>query len=255
MFERISLEQLTEHVWLMDDAHEATGYVVIGEEKAAVIDTMNGHEDVLAVVRTLTDKPVTVINTHGHCDHIFGNIFFDSAYLHPDDLALAGEHGSFPEFLEECEKLGLRMPPFLPVHDGDVFDLGGLHLQAVHLPGHTRGGILLILREERILFTGDTVNRHCWMQLDTSLPLREFLRNLERCAWVKQYADRILHGHARGFEPIRLYDDMTQGVRDLIAANGEGDRPYKWFGGEDRQHEFAPESVICYARSKLENGI
>ena len=145
MNERIKLTQLTPYVWLMDDAGEATGYVVIGSEKAAVIDTMNGWADVKAVARKLTELPLVVINTHGHCDHIYGNVYFDEAFLHPADFALAEEHSQFPEFVEELNKHGYRMPPFKPMADGDVVDLGGLHLQAVHLPGHTPGGLLILL--------------------------------------------------------------------------------------------------------------
>ena len=58
MFERIILTQINPHVYLMDDHHEATGYIVVGSKKALVIDTMNGYEDVRAVVRTVTDLPI-----------------------------------------------------------------------------------------------------------------------------------------------------------------------------------------------------
>ena len=61
---------------------------------------MNGYEDVRAVVRTVTDLPIMVVNTHGHCDHIYGNVYFDCAYLHPADLPVAQEHMRFPEFIE-----------------------------------------------------------------------------------------------------------------------------------------------------------
>lgn len=87
MFERIILTQINPHVYLMDDNHEATGYIVIGNEKALVIDTMMGYEDVHAVVKSVTDLPVLVVNTHGHCDHIYGNVYLTRAYLHPADLA------------------------------------------------------------------------------------------------------------------------------------------------------------------------
>ena len=76
-------------IWLMDEGHAATGYLVVGEEKACVIDTMNGYNDLFRAVRELTDKPLTVVNTHGHPDHIFGNMFFREAYLHPADRDLA----------------------------------------------------------------------------------------------------------------------------------------------------------------------
>lgn len=180
MFERIILTQINPHVYLMDDHHEATGYIVVGSKKALVIDTMNGYEDVRAVVRTVTDLPIMVVNTHGHCDHIYGNVYFDCAYLHPADLPVAQEHMRFPEFIEECNKRGLQMPPFEPIRGGEVIDLGGLHLEVIELPGHTPGGILLLLKEDRILFTGDSINHHLWMQLEESSSMPEFVNNLEK---------------------------------------------------------------------------
>ena len=246
MNERIKLTQLTPYVWLMDDAGEATGYVVIGSEKAAVIDTMNGWADVKAVARKLTELPLVVINTHGHCDHIYGNVYFDEAFLHPADFALAEEHSQFPEFVEELNKHGYRMPPFKPMADGDVVDLGGLHLQAVHLPGHTPGGLLLLLKEERILFTGDAINRHLWLQLDGCLPAGKAADALENVLWLTQEADFIAHGHAKGLEPISLMNDLLRGLREIEAGQTQNDPPYQWFGGVARQHPFAKDSVICY---------
>ena len=246
MFERIRLTQLNPHVWLMDDAGEATGYLVIGQEKAAVIDTMNGWEDVKAAARTLTDLPLVVINTHGHCDHIFGNVYFDEAYLHPADFALADEHSHFPEFVAECEKHNLRMPPFKPMNHGDVMDLGGLHLEGYHLPGHTPGGLLVLLREDRILFTGDAINRHLWLQLDGCLTPGEAADELEKVTYLAEEADHILHGHAKGLEPSSLIFDLLRGLREIEAGKTQNDLPYQWFGGEAKQHPFAPDSVIVY---------
>ena len=65
----IVVSKLTEHVWLMDDQN-SSGYVVVGDAKALVIDTMNGSEDVYAVARSITDLPLILVNTHVHPDHI-----------------------------------------------------------------------------------------------------------------------------------------------------------------------------------------
>ena len=64
MFERIKVNRMNDHVYLMDDAKESTGYLVVGSKKALVIDTMNGYENVYDVVRTITELPVIVVNTH-----------------------------------------------------------------------------------------------------------------------------------------------------------------------------------------------
>ena len=81
MEKELYIKEMCPGVYLLDEAHESTGYLVVGEEKACVIDTMNGYNDLYKVVREITDKPVFVINTHGHPDHIFGNVNFEKAYI------------------------------------------------------------------------------------------------------------------------------------------------------------------------------
>ena len=85
------------------------------------------------------------------------------------------------------------MPPFEPIRGGEVIDLGGLHLEVIELPGHTPGGILLLLKEDRILFTGDSINHHLWMQLEESSSMPEFGNNLVKVMYLTKEADVILH--------------------------------------------------------------
>lgn len=66
------ISEIRPDIYLLDEAHEATGFVVIGKDKACVIDTMISYTDVKKAVRSITDKPLMVINTHGHPDHIYG---------------------------------------------------------------------------------------------------------------------------------------------------------------------------------------
>lgn len=249
---KISVKQLSEHVWLMDDNREATGYIVVGREKCMVIDTMNGSEDELAIVRGITDLPVFVVNTHGHPDHVSGNQYFEEAYLHPADMNLVKTFIT-PEAAE-------KIPPFKPVKEGDVFDLGGLHVEVYDLPGHTPGGILLLLVEDRILFTGDGINHWLWMQLDHSLSLEELAVSMDRVAFLTERADRIAHGHAVDFDDISLYGNLRKGVQELLdQKDGEvtkADPDYEWFGGTDKRHPFDAEgSVICYRPDHIQKRV
>ena len=52
---------------------EVISYLVLGDDKAVLIDTGNGIGDIKAVVYRITDLPVMVLNTHTHGDHIGGN--------------------------------------------------------------------------------------------------------------------------------------------------------------------------------------
>ncbi len=261
MEKELFITQLRPDLYLLDEAHEATGYLVIGRDRACVIDTMNGYNDLNRAVRSLTDKPLIVVNTHGHPDHIFGNVYFDEAYMNPADAELAREFAGNPEFLEACRKQGLAMPPFRDIREGDILDLGGKTLAVYALPGHTPGGILLLLREDRILFTGDSVNHHLWMQLDGCLCLEDYVKELDRVMFLEKEADLILHGHARDFDDISLMRCMRNGIQEICDGKTENDGPYQWFGGTARRHAYDCEAgkryqqadhVICYQAQNVQ---
>jgi hydroxyacylglutathione hydrolase len=258
MGSRIQVKKMNDSVWLLNDNNESTGYLVCGEKKAVVIDTMFGIADVHAVVREITDLPLMVVNTHGHCDHIFGNVYFNcDCFIHPDEAEVVAEQIRIPEFVNLCKSKKMEMPAFKPINDGDIIDLGGLTLEVILLPGHTPGGICLLLREKRILFTGDGINHHLWMQLDESLPLKEFLKNLDKISWVTEKADYILHGHTQELDDISLFYELRSGIKELIETRGQGETrhstEYKWFGGIAKQFPFTSRgSVICYNDNKLD---
>ncbi|ADU23323.1 MBL fold metallo-hydrolase [Ruminococcus albus] len=265
MEHELFIKEVRSGIYLLDEGHEATGYLVVGEEKACVIDTMNGWNDLCAAVRRLTDKPLVLVNTHGHPDHILGNIYFDKeidhALISPRDRALAESFfETIPEVKEMCRKSGHNVPPFGDIREGDVIDLGGRTLEVFELAGHTDGELLLLLREDRILFTGDGINHHLWLQLDGCLPMNEVLAELDRLMFLEEMADVILHGHARDFDDISLMGCLRNGIAELCEGRNENDEPYNWFGGTDLQHHFrCPEDkhyqqddhVICYRKENL----
>ncbi len=252
---RIFVKEMIPGVYLLDEAHAATGYLVVGENRACVIDTMMAAADLGETVRKLTDKPVFVINTHGHPDHIYGNVFFNEAYINPADIPMAEEFFNDPRFVEGCEKAGATVPPFKTVKGGDVFDLGGKTLEIFDFPGHSPGGILILLKEDRILFTGDSINHHLWMQFDDCPSMAEFVRRLDGILFLEEKADRILHGHAQDFDDISLIRCVRQGAAEIAEGKTENDPPYRYFEGVVKQHPFdlepgkaysQIESVICY---------
>lgn len=247
---RAVISSLDKGIYRIDDAGESTCYLVCGEKEAALIDTLNGLEDLNEIIRTLTDLPVTVINTHGHCDHIGGNIFFEKAWIHPADEALALEHLGYMK--ETMEALGRQPATFRFVKEGQVFDLGGLTLEVVPLYGHTAGSVGLLCREKRLLFTGDGMNPHIWMQLEESLPLavlHQSLTHVRHTLW--DAFDYVLYGHAHGMEKRdkQLLDQLIAGCGEVMAGHTEKDSTYTYFGGMTcMQHPYgdADDQVLVY---------
>lgn len=247
---RAVISSLDKGIYRIDDAGESTCYLVCGEKEAALIDTLNGLEDLNGIVRSLTNLPVTVINTHGHCDHIGGNIFFEKAWIHPADEALALEHLSYMK--ETMEALGRQPAAFRFVKEGQVFDLGGLTLEVVPLYGHTAGSVGLLCREKRLLFTGDGMNPHIWMQLEESLPLavlHQSLTHVRHNLW--DTFDYVMYGHAHGMEKRdkKLLDQLIAGCGEVMAGHTEKDSTYTYFGGMTcMQHPYgdADDQVLVY---------
>lgn len=171
------VRKLAPGVWLIAEETNVTdvnSYLVEGTEWAALIDTGMGIGDVCAEVENLTQKPIVVLNTHAHWDHVGGDHLFDAVAIHPaeaDDLA----HVCCPAWVrEQFTRPGIfprPLPPgFAPatyevqpvqatqlLGQGTLIDLGGRQLQVLHTPGHSPGSICLLDEERRFLFTGDTI--------------------------------------------------------------------------------------------------
>ena len=260
MARRANLVPINEDVTLIDDAGESTCYLVTGEKCALLIDTLNGKENLMDVVREITKLPVIVVNTHGHCDHIYGNVFFEEAYLHPKDWELHDLHFGFPEIQEIMKKSGLKPCRLLPLKEDDVFDLGGLTLEVIPVPGHTQGSVALLCRKHRLLFSGDAVNTHLWMQLSESTPLKVLSESLNHLLdGYRSAFDFILTGHSKGPEDAAQVEELAEGVIDLMHGECDKDRDYPWFRGVDKAHPFGREGqhVIVYnqVNVQIERGV
>ena len=246
-FERANIIQIRPNVYLIDDAGDSTCYLITGSECALLVDSVNGYEDLKAITKTLTDLPVIVVNTHGHGDHIYGNVYFEEAWLHPADFALYDQFFGYAKDI--MEQNNLKPCPVKALEIGQIFDLGGVQLEVVDLSGHTAGSIGLLDKDARIIYTGDGLNTHLWMQLDHSLPISSMLETFRKLkAEHGQDFDYVAHGHTKVLRDKEILDWMIQGCEDILAGRTEQDMDYQYFGGVCRQHPISgtPGEVIVY---------
>ena len=82
-YKPIKLAENTFHIYEPGNVYTT---LIIGEEKALLIDTGYGFGDLAGFVRTLTDKPLEVVLTHGHTDHCGGNSQFPMVYMNMMDV-------------------------------------------------------------------------------------------------------------------------------------------------------------------------
>lgn len=184
--------------WLVGEPQHVYSWLVEGSDRAVLLDTGMGILPIRPVVESLTNRPVSVVNTHYHFDHIGGNHEFEEIAIHelgaglieqevPQDLLAAyvdyGERqlqaGRQVAHLDR-EYLWLLVPETTPrpwpagwdatqwtipsskatrtLRDGERIDLGDRELTVIHAPGHSPDGICLLDEREGLLFAGDSSN-------------------------------------------------------------------------------------------------
>lgn len=148
-------------------------FLLLGETKAALIDTGLGIDSMKRITDQLTDLPIDVITTHVHTDHIGSHGEYRNIYVHTDDeqWLVGGIAGLSLEQIRANTARDITIPvpesfnpdtytPFTGepaglLHDGDVLDLGNRKLTIYHTPGHSPGHISIFDESKGYLFTGD----------------------------------------------------------------------------------------------------
>ncbi|MBN2429078.1 MAG: MBL fold metallo-hydrolase [Deltaproteobacteria bacterium] len=145
---------------LVVGALQVNCYIVACEEtrQAIVIDPGDEGERIWEVVSAEGYELKQIVNTHGHFDHLGGNKFLveksgAQLLIHELDLNL------LKTITGHAAKFGLEVEPS-PVpdrflSDGDILKIGRLEARVLHTPGHSPGGICLLMGEH--LFSGDTL--------------------------------------------------------------------------------------------------
>lgn len=237
-------EKVSEHITRIYGLTEEQMYLVRGSQKAALIDTGSGAGSLRSYVETLTDKPVTVLLTHGHVDHAMGAPEFDTVYMSREDDYIYSQHcelearkgylsqsPDFDKIVEEDYIPVASADSFHDLREGDVFDLGGISVEVYSCPGHTKGSLCMLIREERTLITGDACNTFTFLFDTYSTGLSTYEKNLT--ALKEKTAgkyDRILLSHGPGREyPVELIDEVLEVCEDIKSGNVD-DLPFEFMG-------------------------
>lgn len=153
-------------------AEETISYLIVGHKQAVLFDTGMGIASIHRVTTQLTSRPVVVVNSHTHDDHVGGNWQFTFVYGMDTEFTRTNAKGSREDAQAEitpdqiCGELpkGFNSKTYATkawkisrfIQDGFKINLGGRTLEILSVPGHTPDAIALLDRENGLLFTGDT---------------------------------------------------------------------------------------------------
>ena len=206
-----------------------------GRDHDLLIDTGMGICSLKDEIKDLLGKPVIVVATHSHLDHM-GSMY---EFRYPSDSFIASAN-----ILAAPPQLGLDMndwpaeeitglqesgyaleneymitalpragfdlhsfhtPAAVPtrlVDEGDVIDLGNRHFQVLHLPGHSPGSIGLWEEKTGTLFSGDAIYDGPLLDTLEDSDIGDYLKTMER---LRELPVSVVHGgHDDCFDRRRL---------------------------------------------------
>ena len=99
---------------------------------------------------------------------------------------------------------------------------------------------MLLDRQDRVLFSGDGILEHLWLQLPESLSVAAQIESMKRLLPLRDSFDIILHGHCRQPAGIELFDTLLSALEDLAKGNTADDMDYEWFGRVSKAHPYQP---------------
>ena len=174
--------QIDQNTWRFEDGF-VRFFLLVGDEKAVMIDSGAGCKDAAELAKKLTDKPIILLNTHGDGDHTSGTAAFAEIYIHPSDYVNCEMDKKYPgTVLSE-------------IKDGDVIDLGNRILRIIHIPGHTTGSVAILDVQKRVLYAGDSVQKGHIFMFGKHREPDKYAASLDKLIGIRAEYDTIFASH------------------------------------------------------------
>jgi len=277
-------EALAPRTWLVGEPGHVNNYLVEGDERAVLVDTGLGLADVRAAAEALTDKPILVVNSHGHDDHRGGNWRFDDVAAHPlaapaltaavpaerlvAYLAVArSQVAAYERGRADDERFfhlftATTAPRPLPpdadgwtvpagpvpraLAHGERIDLGGRALTVLHTPGHSPDSLCLFDETEGLLFAGDTLITGDFWAHTPDTELEVFATTLAALAGRLAGSLRMIHpAHTLRY---RVEPAFLDRAADAFAAVADGTSTGRvgadLLGRPALRHDFADFTIL-----------
>ncbi len=136
-------------------------YLIEDNGEVGIIDPGDDGDYIIRIIQDLGAKPVWIVATHGHFDHLLAVTelaltYEIPFYLHHEDDFLLKRAGKTAKHF-----LNITADPILldhlPLTEKTKLSVGKIDFQIMETPGHSPGGICLYNRQEKVMFSGDLI--------------------------------------------------------------------------------------------------
>ena len=231
---------------------EVISYLILGDERAVLLDTGMGIGDIRVEVERLTDLPVIVINSHSHYDHVGDNYRFTDVWAFDDEGEVARIERGLT--IAECQRF-MASNSYLDLPSGfdpmtykispslvtrrlrhlEIIELGGRSLIVHHAPGHSPGSICLLDSRDGLLFTGDTFYPGMMYAHFEDSDFGIYRRSLEYLVGLLNHVSHLCPAHNEAYVPkemlVRVHNSFEQIAAEQVVFELQDQVRTYWFEG------------------------
>lgn len=189
-------------------------FVLLGKEKALVIDTGMTTANAREIVEGITKLPLELLNTHADGDHTGGNAGFEWFYMSPQDEERLHSKG--------------RTGKIVPVKTGDIIELGERTLEVIDLPGHTPGSIAVLDYKNRVLISGDSIQDGNIYMFGEGRNLEQYIESFKNLEPYKDKFDTIYPSHGNFPVYPSLIPKLIECAKKILNGEAEGQEVDLW---------------------------
>ena len=226
--DEVVFRQIDEHTWIGNGhrCYNESIYLVEGNDRAVLLDAGVNIPKLDKIVAGFTSKPVTLMLTHGHGDHVGGAKPFPEVWVAPADEPMF--KGNVRRYKGEIKHLA----------EGQIIDLGGRQLEVIFTPGHTSGSVTFFDKANHYGFSGDAFGSTNLLIFTNLSTVKETAAKVEK--YIKENDIRFLFpGHYSGdnLESPKRVTDIKNLCDDLLTGKSQGIKSEGNNGGNDMMAE------------------
>lgn len=234
-------------------------YLFEGKERCMLLDTGYGEIPLPEIIQNISRKPLTVVLSHGHFDHIGGSFHFPEVFISESDIETYRINSEILKLDHIPVSTRVKKLPVSP--DGKIvpINLGMRQISFIPVPGHTVGSICCFDSVTRNLFTADTCCKgDVLLCMRTSTSLETYSESINKLLTLESNVHETWPAHHETPLGTMIFHEYREALDIMFSGKAKLENTV-CFGNEALRFKYQDIGIVikkgAYEHGYWKNGI